>query len=249
MTERIRLDVLLVNRGLVPSRSRARDAIARGSVRVNGELARKSGQVVAEDSELDFCDDADGYVSRSALKLKFGLEYFKLNPTGCICLDLGASTGGFTQILLEHGASKVYAVDVGHGQLHSSLSNDPRVVSMEGVNSRDLKQEMFQDSPQFLVCDVSFISIELAIGPALDLVSPPAIGLFLIKPQFEVGQKLIGKNGVAFPDAAESASSRVRDWIDQREGWQSIGLVKSPILGKNGNQEYLLAAQLNTACN
>src|SRR5690606_26176815 len=192
LTPRRRLDQLLVERRLFESRSRARDAVARGTVSVAGAVASKPGLMVAVDADLEVADAARHYVSRAALKLLHGLDHFGLGPRGCHALDIGASTGGFTQVLLERGAAHVAAIDVGHGQLHATVAADPRVTNVEGLNARGLSlAAMGGVAPDFLVCDVSFISLRLALPTALELAQAGARGIFLVKPQFEVGRQAI----------------------------------------------------------
>ena len=189
--DRIRLDELLVARGLYATRSRARDAIERGAVTVGGAILAKPGQAVLASSEIGVDDPAAGYVSRAALKLIAGLDHFGLDPKGSEALDIGASTGGFTQVLLKRGASHVTAIDVGHGQFDPRLRDDPGVTVIEGLNARDLAAvDLGGKSPDFLVCDVSFISLTLALPPALILAVSGAKGVFLVKPQFEPGAEL-----------------------------------------------------------
>lgn len=240
---RMRLDELLVHRGIFGSRSRARDAIDRGTVRVGGVLAAKAGAGVAQDAAITVEDPARGYVSRAALKLIAGLDHFGLDPSGRQALDIGASTGGFTQVLLERGVRHVIAIDVGHGQMDASLRTDPRVTCLEGVNARDLDATHLRGvAPDFLVSDVSFISLRLALLPALKLASPGAIGIFLVKPQFEAGREAIGKGGLLRdPDDGARVAENLRDWLDGVPGWRSMGLCPSPIEGGDGNREYLLA--------
>ncbi|MDI6026654.1 TlyA family RNA methyltransferase [Corticibacterium sp. UT-5YL-CI-8] len=240
---RCRLDELLVARGYFASRSRARDAVLRGAVRIDGSPAAKPGQTVALDVEIQVEDPAANYVSRAALKLIAGLDHFGLKPNGCHALDIGASTGGFTQVLLERGASHVVAVDVGHGQMHDSLRGDARVSTLEGINARHLTLgDIGGVAPDFLVSDVSFISLKLALPPALELVLPGARGLFLIKPQFEAGKDAIGKGGLLkAPGVADLVAESLRQWLDEQPGWRAIGLCPSPIEGGDGNREFLLA--------
>ncbi len=235
-----RLDELLVSRGLFATRSRARDAILRGAVRVDGEVARKAGRPVPAGAEIAVDDPAGRYVSRAALKLIHGLDAFGFDPAGRICLDIGASTGGFTQVLLERGASHVFALDVGHGQLAPELAADPRVTSLEGVNARALAPSLHGHEPGMVVCDVSFISIRLALPPALALAIPGAIAVILVKPQFEVGREGIGKGGIVEPVRAQAVARDLRDWLARQPGWRAVGLVASPIAGGDGNTEYLL---------
>lgn len=239
---RLRLDQLLVERGLFESRARARDAVLRGTVRVAGTLAAKPGQPVPANAEIAVEDPARGYVSRAALKLVHGLEAFGLDPAGSHALDIGASTGGFTQVLLERGAAHVTALDVGHGQMDPRVRADPRVTCLEGVNARHLTPAIIGQVPDFLVCDVSFISLKLALPPALALAAPGARGLFLVKPQFEAGRAAIGKGGLLrVPEKGRAVAEAMRTWLETNAGWRAIGLAASPIEGGDGNQEFLLA--------
>jgi 23S rRNA (cytidine1920-2'-O)/16S rRNA (cytidine1409-2'-O)-methyltransferase len=241
---RLRLDELLVKRGLYQSRSRARDAVARGVVRVAGAPVTKPGAQVGEGAEILVEDPAAPYVARSALKLIAGLEAFGFNPAGRVALDVGASTGGFTQVLLQRGAVKVFAIDVGHGQLDPALRADPRVILREGVNARDLTSENLDgEAPELVVCDVSFISLKLALPPALALAAPGAGGVFLVKPQFEAGREAIGKGGLLKnPEDAPRIASALAVWLETIPGWRVLGLQPSPIEGGHGNREFLLGA-------
>jgi 23S rRNA (cytidine1920-2'-O)/16S rRNA (cytidine1409-2'-O)-methyltransferase len=240
---KLRLDDLLVARGLFPTRSRARDAIARGTVTVDGARAAKPGQSVPADAVVEVNDPAQLYVSRAALKLLAGLDHFGLDPAGAEALDIGASTGGFTQVLLERGAAHVTAIDVGHGQIHPTLNADPRVTSIEGFNARDLTAEdLGGRQPEFVVSDVSFISLTLALPPALALAKPEAVGLFLVKPQFEAGREAIGKGGLLKnPEDGPLVAARLSAWLGSVPGWRVLGLTASPIEGGDGNREFLLA--------
>lgn len=240
--ERHRLDELLVLRGAFATRSRARDAIERGTVRVDGRQAVKPGQSVAATAVIEVDDPARRYVSRAALKLIAGLDHFGLDPAGAHALDIGASTGGFTQVLLERGAAHVTALDVGHGQLDPALAADPRVTVLEGLNARDLDAAHLAAPPDFLACDVSFISLRLALPRALELARPGAKGVFLIKPQFEAGREAIGKGGL-LRDPAQGLriAEALRTWLDAQAGWRALGLHPSPIAGGEGNEEFLLA--------
>jgi 23S rRNA (cytidine1920-2'-O)/16S rRNA (cytidine1409-2'-O)-methyltransferase len=236
-----RLDEVLVGRGLFASRSRARDAILRGAVRVDGAVAAKPGQPVGQDAAIVIDDPASAYVSRAALKLIHGLDAFGFDPAGRAALDIGASTGGFTQVLLERGAAHVVAVDVGHGQMAAALAADPRVTSLEGVNARSLDATALGGrTPDMVVCDVSFISIRLALPPALVLAAAGALAVILVKPQFEVGRDAVGKGGIVDPKLAEETATSFREWLDAQPGWRSVGLVESPVLGGDGNREFLL---------
>ena len=241
--EKMRLDELLVERGLFPSRSRARDAVRRGTVTVDGRCAGKPGLAVAAGAAVDVADPARGYVSRAALKLIAALDGFDLDPHGTIALDIGASSGGFTQVLLERGAARVVAVDVGHGQLYEALRQDPRVTNLEGLNARDLAPgHLGGAAPLFIVSDVSFISLKLALPTALALAAPDARGVFLVKPQFEAGREAIGKGGILRdPVDGPRIAQALADWLDTRPGWRSLGTIPSPIEGGDGNREYLLA--------
>ncbi|TIN10613.1 TlyA family RNA methyltransferase [Mesorhizobium sp.] len=240
---RQRLDELLVARGLFPSRSRARDAVERGTVMVDGVIARKPGQTVRADCLIEVDDPAQGYVSRAALKLIAGLDYFDLDPAGSEALDVGASTGGFTQVLLGRGAAHVTAIDVGHGQIHPDIAGDPRVTVIEGLNARDLSTADLADRiPDFIVSDVSFISLKLALPPALAIARSGAKAIFLVKPQFEAGREAIGKGGLLKdPYDAARVAGLLQDWLDGVPGWRSLGLHLSPIEGGDGNREFLLA--------
>lgn len=242
---RLRLDLLLVERGFFESRARARDAILRGTVTVAGMVAEKPGQPVVSDAKISVQDPAQHYVSRAALKLLHGLDTFDLDPKGAEALDIGASTGGFTQVLLEHGAAHVTAIDVGTGQMGSRLRGDPRVTCLEGVNARHLTvDEIAGRRPDFLVSDVSFISLKLALPPALAMAKPGARGLFLVKPQFEAGREAIGKSGLLRePEKAEAIARDIEAWLETNEGWHAIGRTPSPIEGGDGNREFLLAGE------
>ncbi|RUY90884.1 TlyA family RNA methyltransferase [Mesorhizobium sp. M7A.F.Ca.CA.001.12.2.1] len=239
---RQRLDDLLVQRGLFASRSRARDAVERGTVTVDGVIARKPGQSVLPQCHVAIDDPAQGYVSRAALKLIGGLDHFGLDPAGREALDIGASTGGFTQVLLERGVAHVTAVDVGHGQMHPDIGGDPRVTVIEGLNARDLAvTDLDGRIPDFIVSDVSFISLKLALPPALGLAKAGAKAMFLVKPQFEAGREAIGKGGLLKdPFDAARVAGLLQDWLDSVPGWRSLGLHLSPIDGGDGNREFLL---------
>ena len=241
--QKLRLDELLVQRGLFASRSRARDAIARGAVQVGGVITTKPGQPVRADVPIIVDDPAQGYVSRAALKLIAGLDAFALDPSGKLAVDIGASTGGFTQVLLERGASHVLAVDVGHGQLDQRLASNPRVTSLEKTNARDLTSEHLGGRrPGFVVSDVSFISLKLALPPVLELAEDGAHCVLLVKPQFEAGREAIGKGGLLRnPDDAPRIAADLEDWLARQPGWRPLGIVPSPIEGGDGNKEFLLA--------
>lgn len=246
--EKLRLDQALVERGLCASRARARDAIKRGFAQVDGKPATKASQMVGPQATLTIDDPASGYVSRAALKLIGGLDHFGFDPMGRVAVDIGASTGGFCQVLLERGASEVYGIDVGHDQTHPSLLDNPKLHSLEGVNARHLDRSHVPIPFSALVSDVSFISLRLALPAALEMAEPEAFAVLLVKPQFEVGKGGIGKGGLV-RDAAEGerAAHEIARWLDSEEepacaGWQVRDLIPSPILGGDGNKEYLLGA-------
>jgi 23S rRNA (cytidine1920-2'-O)/16S rRNA (cytidine1409-2'-O)-methyltransferase len=237
VSNRIRLDQALEARGLLPSRARARDAVLRGTVAVNGIVATKPNQQVGAEDQIALDDPAAAYVSRAALKLVAGLDEGAIDPAGRVCLDLGASTGGFTQVLLERGAARVYAVDVGHDQLHQRVKADPRVVSLEGVNGRDLTGALIPEPIDLVVSDVSFVSILKVIDPVLALAAPAADAVILIKPQFEVGRDNIGKGGIVTNEAAvaEAIKRVIAHFADA--GWVRRFAIASPIAGGDGNRE------------
>lgn len=240
-----RLDKLLVALGHFETRSRASDAIARGTVFVNGTKATKTGQAVDEHARIEVHDPAANYVSRAALKLIAALDHFGFDPTGQTALDIGASTGGFSQVLLERGANKVFAVDVGSGQLAAKLRDDHRITNLENTNARylDVSAEGPLNAAEIsaIVSDVSFISLRLALPPALEVAQPGAFAALLVKPQFEVGRQHIGKGGlVDDPATALASATDLHDWFNTQSGWRSIGLVPSPIKGSDGNSEFLL---------
>lgn len=237
---RIRLDLMLEQRGLMPSRARARDAILRGTVSVNGAPAKKPNQMVGEADVIAISDPAAGYVSRAALKLVAGLDAGGIAVDGKVCLDVGSSTGGFTQVLLERGARQVYAVDVGHGQLHDSLRGDGRVVSLEGTNARELDREVIPDVVDLLVSDVSFVSVTKVLEAPLGLCGAKAQAVVLFKPQFEVGREFVGSGGVVRDaEASARAMAEVVAFVEA-QGFALRETVVSPIAGGDGNLETVL---------
>ncbi|WP_394690307.1 TlyA family RNA methyltransferase [Hoeflea sp.] len=240
--DRDRLDQILVRLGHYESRARARDAISRGAIRVDGKVLTKSGALVSPTAAIAITDPAQAYVSRAALKLKAGLEAFGFNPASRTALDIGASTGGFTQVLLEAGAAHVIAVDVGHEQLHPSLTRDSRVSNLEGLNARELGIEHLEGREiGAVVSDVSFISLKLALPPALALASPGAFAVLLVKPQFEVGRAGIGKGGLLKdPAQGPQIAEELAAWLGTLPGWRATGPVASPIAGSDGNHEFLI---------
>jgi 23S rRNA (cytidine1920-2'-O)/16S rRNA (cytidine1409-2'-O)-methyltransferase len=239
-----RLDQLLVSLDLFASRSRARDAIQRGTVKVDGKVVTKPSLVFAEGVTIAIDDPAQDYVSRAALKLVAALYHFELDPSGRQCLDVGASIGGFTEVLLQRGAAHVTAIDVGHGQIHSRIAEDPRVTSIEGLNARNLTAEDVGHPIGFIVSDVSFISLKLALAPALELAEPGSYCVLLVKPQFEAGRDAIAKSGLLKdPSSAPAVAAELERWLIEDMGWQSLGLIPSPIAGGDGNHEFLLAGR------
>jgi 23S rRNA (cytidine1920-2'-O)/16S rRNA (cytidine1409-2'-O)-methyltransferase len=243
--KKTRLDRLLVDCGLAATRAQAADLVRRGCVAVDGATVAKPGQLVARDAVLTVSPGAAPYVSRGGLKLAAALDAFGLDPAGRVALDLGASTGGFTDVLLARGAARVYAVDVGRSQLHGRLRADPRVVVLEGTDARALAASLIGEAGEVgaIVADVSFISLTLALPAALRLAAPGAWLVALIKPQFEAGREAVGKGGIVRDAAAQQASvKRVRDFVAGVPGWSVLGVVPSPIEGGSGNQEFLLAA-------
>jgi 23S rRNA (cytidine1920-2'-O)/16S rRNA (cytidine1409-2'-O)-methyltransferase len=242
--QKMRLDQLLTERGLAPSRSRARDLIKRGAVRAGGRVITRPGLDVAADADLAVEEAWSGYVSRGALKLAAALEAFGFDPAGCVALDIGASTGGFTQLLLLQGAARVYAVDVGRDQLHQSLRDDTRVVSLEETDARSLDSHMISDPVHAITADVSFISLTKALPAAFALAAPGAWVVLLVKPQFEAGREAVGKGGIVKSEAARAeALSTVECFVATQPGWRLSGSMVSPITGQSGNVEYLLGAR------
>ena len=241
----VRADLLLVRRGLAASRERARSMITCGHVSVDGAVMTQPARRLAADIEITVSAPDMPWVSRAALKLLGGLDAFpQIDPTGLHCADIGASTGGFTEVLLSRGAARVVAVDVGHGQLHARLADDPRIESREGVNARALTSDDFTVPPQLIVCDASFISLTKVLPAVMRLAAPAAGLLALVKPQFEVGRAAIGKGGVVRNDkAVRDAVAMVENWLATDMGWHLIGTVPSPIDGHDGNREYLLAGR------
>jgi len=204
----------------------------------------KPGQAIAADAPLDLRGASSPYVSRGGVKLAHGLDHFGIDPMGMVALDVGASTGGFTDVLLRRGARRVYAVDVGHGQLDWQLRNDPRVVVLERTNARHLSQNSIPEPIDLVVCDASFISLRLVLPAALQLTRPGACLVALIKPQFEVGRGQVGKGGVVRdPALHEQVCAEIARWLGEAQGWQVQGITLSPITGPKGNREFLIAAR------
>lgn len=244
MPRKTRLDQLMVDRGLVENRTRAQSLIMAGRVFSGARRLEKPGHGVSSEIDLSVRGNDHPWVSRGGLKLAHGLKHFDIDPKGLICLDVGASTGGFTDVLLSQGALEVYAVDVGHGQLHWRLRNDPKVIVLEKTNARYLSAEHIPEAPNLVVSDVSFISLTVALPAALALAASGAHLVTLIKPQFEVGRGQVGKGGVVRdPVLHEDVCNQIIHWLDQQPGWHSLGIVPSPITGPRGNVEFLLAGQ------
>lgn len=239
---RVRLDQLLVARGLAESRARAKAAIEAGGVTVNGEPARAASQPVADDATLAYVE-AHRFVGRGALKLEHALDLWPVAVEGRTAIDVGASTGGFTEVLLERGAARVFAVDVGHGQLHPRLAADRRVVNLERTDARDLDADIIAEPVDLIVCDASFIGLAKVLPAALALAEPGADLVTLVKPQFEMERRNeVGRGGVVRDAVArESALARVVEWLESL-GWRLRETADSPISGGDGNREYLLWA-------
>ncbi len=238
-----RLDQLLVSRKVFATRSRAADAIKRGHVTINGITAEKPGQRVDDTCDISISDPALKYVSRAALKLLSALDHFDVDVSGAIAADIGASTGGFSQILLEHGAARIYAVDVGHDQLAQILRDDPRVISMEGLNARHITKAHIRDALEVIVCDVSFISLKLALPQVLELAAADAHLITLIKPQFEVGRNNLGKGGIVRDEELrQSVAEDICCWFTEKMKWHVSGVIPSALSGSDGNEEFLLHA-------
>ena len=242
--QRVRLDQALVERGLAASRSQAQALVMAGKVFSRERRLDKPGHAVAADQPLEVRGEVHPWVSRGGLKLAHGLEHFGLNVAGAVALDIGASTGGFTDVLLANGAARVYAVDVGRAQLAWKLRQDPRVIVLEGVNARHLTPDQVPEAVDLVVCDASFIGLQVVLPAALALARPGARLIALIKPQFEVGKGRVGKGGVVRdPALHEEVVARIRDWLEADMGWRVLGVAESPITGAEGNREFLICAR------
>ncbi len=235
-----RADRLLVDRGLFDSRAKAQAAIEAGLVLADDKRVVKASELVATDAVIQ-ASAAHPYVSRGGVKLAAALDHFGFDPRGRVCLDVGASTGGFTQVLLERGARKIYAVDVGRGQLHESLRTQPEVVSLEHTDIRSAPATLFDPPPDLIVADVSFISLKLVLPPALTLAAKPAQLIALIKPQFEAGRAQL-KRGIVRDSAVHGAVCNDIVAFVAALGWTVGGVILSPISGGDGNAEFLLGA-------
>ncbi|MBO1361028.1 TlyA family RNA methyltransferase [Acetobacter sacchari] len=239
-----RADQLLVDRGLVESRARAQALILAGLAYTGDRRVAKAGDMLPEDAPLALKGQDHPWVSRGGLKLAHALPFFGFSPQGRICIDVGASTGGFSDVLLTNGAERVYAVDVGHGQLAWKLRSDPRVVVMEKQNARALDATLIPESAGVVVCDASFIGLRTVLPAALALTTPDAWAVALIKPQFEAGREHVGAKGVV-RDAVvhEQVCEMISAWWRDLPGWEVLGVEASPITGPEGNREFLIGAR------
>lgn len=241
----VRLDKLLVDRGLVPSRERAQALILAGKVEVNGQKVSKAGQKVAEESDVRLLSDDLPFVSRGGIKLQHAISHFQLNLANTVAMDVGASTGGFTDCLLQHGARRVYAVDVGYGQLAWKLRQDSRVIVLERQNIRYLPADLIPEPIQVATIDTSFISLTIVIPAVIPFLDTSSTLIALIKPQFEVGKGQVGKGGVVRdPEMHKRVCESIASFCVQL-GLQVVGTTPSPIQGPKGNQEFLMIAGKN----
>jgi 23S rRNA (cytidine1920-2'-O)/16S rRNA (cytidine1409-2'-O)-methyltransferase len=248
VTARRRLDALLVDRGLAETRTRAQALIMAGLVWSGDRRLDKSGAMLPAETPVEVRGRDHPWVSRGGLKLVRALDQFAIDPAGAVALDIGASTGGFTDVLLSRGAARVYAVDVGYGQLAAKLRSDPRVVLLERVNARHLTRTQVPEPVDLIVCDASFIGLEVVLPAPLALAAETAGLVALIKPQFEVGKGRVGKGGVVRdPALRREVCDRIVAWLDAQPGWRVEGLIESPILGADGNQEFLVHARKRAA--
>jgi len=240
---KLRLDLLLVQQGLAESRSKAQALIMAGLVYLGEKKLDKAGMELSEDAAISVRGKEHPWVSRGGMKLAKGLSEYGINPSGLVAMDVGSSTGGFTDVLLTHGAAKVYAVDVGTGQLDPKIRGDARVVVMEQTNARHLTRDMVPDALDLIVCDASFISLKKVLPAALALAAPNAQLVALIKPQFEVGKAEVsrGKGVITDPALHDAVCADIRAWLEG-EGWAVQGITLSPITGPKGNKEFLIYA-------
>lgn len=244
----MRLDRHLVEIGSFDSRARAQAAIRAGLVRVDGAVVVKPSLDVSSGARVVVDGDVHDFVSRGGVKLHAAMDTFAIDPAGAVCLDLGASTGGFTEVLLRRGAARIYAVDVGRGQLHPLIASDRRVINLEATHAKDLTPALIPEPVSVLVCDVSFISLKKALPPALSLCARAAQLVALVKPQFEVGRSRIGKGGIVAPTHENTCgvAEDIAAWIATQPGWKAHGVMESPIVGGDGNREFLLGAVRST---
>src|SRR5437764_2585787 len=244
MAAKRRADQLLVEQGLAESRAKAQALILAGLVSTAGRRIDKAGTALAEDAELAVAGRDHPWVSRGGIKLAFTLDHFAIDPAGMVALDIGASTGGFTDVLLAKGAARVHAVDVGRGQLAWKLRQDPRVTVHEGVNARYLSRAEIPEPVELIVCDASFIGLETVLPAPLSLAADRATLVALIKPQFEAGPRQVGKGGVVRDPAVHQAvCDRIAAWLGTRPGWSVTGIAESPVTGPAGNKEFLICAR------
>jgi 23S rRNA (cytidine1920-2'-O)/16S rRNA (cytidine1409-2'-O)-methyltransferase len=242
--EKLRLDQLLVDRGLIETRSRAQAMVMAGNVYSDTKRLDKAGQKVSADIPIELKGQDHPWVSRGGLKLVKGLDEFDIDVTGFIGLDVGSSTGGFTDVLLTRGAVKVYSVDVGHGQLAWKLRNDERVIVMERTNARHLNEELIPEEVDIVVCDASFIGLQTVLPAAMERAKAGGYLLALIKPQFEVGKGRVGKGGVVRdPALHREVCETIENWLNGLDNWTVQGVTESPIKGPEGNIEFLICAQ------
>lgn len=243
---KVRVDQALVDRGLAETRSKAQALILAGLVYADTRRIDKAGDTVPESQALIVKGQDHPWVSRGGLKLVKGLDQFAIDPTGFIAADVGASTGGFTDVLLTRGAAKVYAVDVGHGQLAWKIREDERVVVLEKTNARHLTAAIIPDPVDIVVCDASFIGLETVLPAAMALARPGAFLVALIKPQFEVGKGRVGKGGVVRePELHQEVCDRIQTWLAAQPGWTVLGITESPITGPEGNKEFLIGGRFD----
>lgn len=244
MSRKVRVDQLLVERGLAESRTRAQALIMAGTVFSGERKIAKAGDTLAPDAALEVKGRDHPWVSRGGLKLDHALAHFGWDMTGAVVIDVGASTGGFTDVALTRGAARVYAVDVGHGQLAWKLRQDERVVVLEKTNARHLSAEIIPEPVDLVVCDASFIGLKTVLPAAMALTKPNARLVALIKPQFEVGKERVGKGGVVRDPALHAeVCADIEAWMNAQPGWRVAGLTTSPITGPEGNVEFLIAAE------
>ena len=247
MPKKPRLDQLLVSRGLFASREQAQRAIMAGEVKIGTDTAMKASQLVGPDAEIDVATPAK-YVGRGGLKLEGALDHFHIDVANKIALDIGASTGGFTDCLLQRNAARVYAVDVGHDQLAWKIRKDPRVIVLEKVNARSLSRDQIPEPIDVCVIDVSFISLTLILPNAFDLLTPDGVILALIKPQFELQRDQVGRGGVVRDSALhELATSRIVGFVTNEIGQEVVGVAPSPLKGSEGNQEFFACLRKRSA--
>ncbi len=242
----IRLDKALVDRGLVPSRARAQSLIRSRGVKVNGKIVSEKDFITDEEADIMLVTEDLRWVSRGGLKLAHALQFWHIDVKNKVALDIGASTGGFTDVLLALGAKKVYALDVGHGQLAPKLLTDKRVVNMEGTHIKDVEKSLFKEKIDLIVVDVSFISLEKVLPKVKELIKKKGVFVALIKPQFEVGKELVGKGVITDPKLHAKVANRIEAVVHEL-GFHVEGVVASPILGGDGNREFLIYAHIGIA--